>query len=93
MYCVGALEKFAEMNKDQVKTVAFEIAMLGQQGLDVNSPDPKYTLRSLPGNFSGTHLMSIMCVGFQQIAPGKDIGFDLSQECATAKQMFAAQTA
>ena len=91
MYCVGALEKFAEMSNNEVKAVAFEIALLGQRGLDVNSPDPKYTLRSLPGNFSGTHLMSLMYVGFQQIAPSQDIGFDLSQEYATAQQMFAAQ--
>ena len=89
MYCVSAMEKFSTMSQAEVKAVAFEIALLGQRGLDVNSPDPKYTLRSLPGSFSGTHLISLMYVGFQQIAPGKDIGFDLSKEYKAAQQMFA----
>ena len=91
MYCLGALEKFSAMDNAKVQAVAFEIALLGQRGLDVNNPASRYTLRSLPGDFSGLNLMALMYVGFQQIAPDKDIGFDLTSEFATAEQMFAAQ--
>jgi len=34
--------------------------MLGRSGLDINDPDDKYTLKALPGKFSGLHLLAIM---------------------------------
>jgi len=91
MYCLGALQKFAKMSQGEVQAVAFEIALLGQRGLDVNNPDPQYTLRSLPGDYSGLHLMSLMYVGFKQLAPDKDIGFDLAEEYRTAQRMLSAE--
>ena len=30
--------------------------MLGRTGLDINDPTDKYTLKALPGKFSGLHL-------------------------------------
>jgi len=30
-----------------------EIAMLGREGFDINSPEKKYSLKSLRGHFSG----------------------------------------
>lgn len=93
MYCLGALQKFAKMSQGEVQAVAFEIALLGQRGLEVNNPDSRYTLRSLPGDYSGLHLMSLMYVGFKQLAPDKDIGFDLAEEYRTAQQMFSAEKA
>ena len=53
MYCVGALEMFEPMSADQVQKIGFEIAMLGTRGIDVNNPESRYTLKSLPGEFSG----------------------------------------
>ena len=91
MYCLSALQKFATMSQGQVQAVAFEIALLGQRGLDVNNPNPQYTLRSLPGDYSGLHLMSLMYVGFKQLAPDKDIGFDLAEEYRTAQRMLSAE--
>lgn len=91
MHCLGALEKFSAMDRAKVQAIAFEIALLGQRGLDVNNPASRYTLRSLSGDYSGLHLMSLMYVGFQQIAPVKYIGLDLAIENATAKQMFFAE--
>jgi tetratricopeptide (TPR) repeat protein len=80
MYCLGALETFAKMSKEDIRQVTFEIALLGRQGLDVNDPAQKYQLRSLPGRFSGLHLVSIEYVGFKLIDQSVDIGFDLAAE-------------
>jgi tetratricopeptide (TPR) repeat protein len=88
MYCLGALERFATMQPDEVQAIGFEIALLGQRGLEVNNPDITHTLRTLPGDFTGLHLMSLMYVAFKQIAPELDIGFDLAQEYAAAQQLL-----
>lgn len=88
MYCLGALQKFTDMTPDEVQKIGFEIAMLGTRGLDVNDPTPKYTLHTLPGNFSGLHLVSIEYVAFKQIMPTQDIGFDLSREYKMALSLF-----
>jgi tetratricopeptide (TPR) repeat protein len=87
-YCEGALERFKDMPLAEVQKITFEIAMLGSRGLDVNDPAEQYTLRSIPGKFSGLHLLCIEYVGFQIIDPKVDIGFDLSAEYAVARGMF-----
>ena len=74
------------MTPEQVLEIASEIAMLGRKGLNV-TPTPKYQLRSLPGEFSGMHLISIMYAAFQQIAPEQEVGIDLSQEYQSAQQL------
>ena len=91
MYCLGALERFEGMSRDEIQAIGFEIAMLGRRGLDVNSPDSRYTLRTLPGEFSGLHLVSLMYTAFKQIAPETDVGFDLSREYEAAISMHNAQ--
>jgi tetratricopeptide (TPR) repeat protein len=83
-YCLGALQRFEGMAKQQVQGITFEIAMLGTRGLQVNDPAQQYTLRSIPGKFSGLHLLCIEYVGFKIIDPSVDIGFDLSAEYAEA---------
>lgn len=85
MYCLGALQTFAKMPKEEVRKVTFEIAMLGTKGVDVNDPAQKYQLRSLPGRYSGLHLVSIEYVGFKLLDPTVDLGFDLSQEYRQAQ--------
>lgn len=80
MYCLEAIERFESMPPEKVKQISFEIGMLGMKGIDTNDPTQKYTLRSLPGKFSGLQLMSMMYVGFKNIDPNMDIGFDLSRE-------------
>jgi tetratricopeptide (TPR) repeat protein len=89
MYCLSALQKFSRMKPPEVQGVAFEIAMLGMRGIDPNDAAKKYTLRSMPGTYSGLELLSIMYVGFKQIAPDMDSGFDLSKEYQAAQQLFA----
>lgn len=86
-YCLSALEIFEPMNPEEIKNIAFEIAMKGTSGLDINDPDQKYTLDSLPGKFSGFYLTCCMYVGFQMIDPTLDVGIDLSKEYNSAKQM------
>ena len=88
MYCLSALQKFAAMDPAEVQKVGFEIALLGRSGLDVNNPDRKYPLHSLPGEYTGLQLMSYMYVAFKQIAPEQDIGFDLSKEYEEALKLF-----
>jgi tetratricopeptide (TPR) repeat protein len=84
MYCLGALESFEGMPHQEVQKIGFEIAILGQSGLDTTDNMQKYTLRSLPGQFSGLQLVSIMYVAFKTIAPDQDVGFDLSREYQAA---------
>ena len=88
MYLLGALEKFEKLPRDQVQKIGFEIALLGTRGLDVNSPETKYTLKSLEGNFSGLQLVCIEYAAFKQFAPEQNIGFDLSAEYETALKLF-----
>lgn len=88
-FCLDALQKFQALGDEQTKTITFEITMLGRNGFDINSPDKKYTLRSLPGHFSGLHLVSLMYVGLKLLAPTVDAGIDLSKEYAEAKRLFA----
>ena len=87
-YCMGAIKNFANMPPDQVQTISHEIALLGMNGLDVNSSEQKYRLRSLPGQFSGLHLVAIMYTGFQLIDPSLDVGFDLRREFDAAKSLL-----
>src|SRR5689334_3343214 len=87
MYCLSALQKFALLTPAEVQKIGFEIALLGRSGLEVNNPDRKYTLRTLPGQYTGLQLMSYMYVAFKQVAPEQDIGFDLSSEYDQALQL------
>jgi tetratricopeptide (TPR) repeat protein len=88
MYCLSALKHFDKLSLEQVRQIGFEIAMLGTRGLDVNSPEQKYTLKSMEGNFSGLHLVCLQYVAFKRIAPEHSIGFDLSAEYETALGLF-----
>jgi tetratricopeptide (TPR) repeat protein len=88
MYCLGALEMYQNMALDEIRQVGFEVAMLGMNGIDVNDPAPKYHLRTMPGNYSGLHLMCMEYVSFKQFAPEIDIGFDLSKEYHSAQALF-----
>lgn len=89
MYMVSALKLFRERSEDQVRQITFEIALKGTGGFDINNPDKKYAINSMPGTFTGLQLVSYMYVGFKKIAPDQDIGVDLSQEYETAMQLFA----
>jgi tetratricopeptide (TPR) repeat protein len=86
-YCLGALQRFEGMPKSEVQRITFEIAMLGARGLQVNDPTEQYSLNSIPGKFSGLHLLCIEYVGFKIIDPAVDIGFDLATEYEAARSV------
>ncbi len=87
MYISGALDTFEKVGPAKVRDIAFEIAMKGQSGLDVNDSDQKYTLKTLPGKFSGLHLVAIMYAGFKQLDPGLDAGIDFRAEYDAARAL------
>ena len=69
--------------------ITFEIAKLGEAGLDYASTEKKYRLASCPGeSFSGHQLMCLMFAGFKRIAPDQDTGMDLSEPWVTALELF-----
>lgn len=86
-YCLAALQKFDGMPLDDIKKITYEIAILGTKGLDINDAEQKYTLKSMSGRFSGTHLMSFLFVGFKMIAPEETYPFDLTLEYQTALEI------
>ena len=87
MYLIGAIEKFAGLPRKEVEKIGYEVARLGMDGFDVNDSRQKYQLRSLPGQFSGLHMVCLMYAAFKIINPTADIGFDLADEYAVAQQM------
>ena len=88
MYCLSALEHFADLPDEEVQKITFEVGMLGTKGFEINDPAQQYQLRSMPGKFSGMQMVCIMYVGFKRIAPECAASFDLSNEYAVALEMF-----
>ena len=89
---MSALERYDKLPVEKVREIAFEIGIVGQRGLDYADPEPKYTLRSLPGEkFSGLQLMCLMYAGFKRIAPEQDTGMDLHEPFLTALDLFTAK--
>lgn len=86
-YCLDAIKRFREMGDTKMRAAVYEIAVLGRGGLDINDSAKRYTLTSLPGEFSGLHLVSLMYVGFRQIDPSSDGGIDLSKAHAEAENL------
>ena len=61
--------------------------MLGRNGLDINDPTDKYTLKALPGSFSGLHQLAITYTAFRQIDPTTDTGADFGAKYQAALEM------
>lgn len=91
MYCLGALERFEPLSPQEVRKIGLEIAVLGTGGIDPNDADRRYTLKSLPGEYSGLQLLCFMFVAFRAVAPDRDIGFDVSREYDTALVLHTAR--
>ena len=91
MYILGALNTFKEVGVKKRQEITFEVAIKGRSGLDINDPTQKYTLKTLPGKFSGLHLVAIMHVGFKQIDPTMNSGADFDAEYDAAIKLFREQ--
>lgn len=88
-HLLGALERYEKLTDDKVREIAFEIGLVGRSGLDYSAPEPKYSLRSIPGeNFSGLQLMCLMYAGFKRIEPNLDTGMDLHEPFIAALALF-----
>ena len=84
-YMMAAMKLFAEMPREQAGHVVMEIAKLGQNGLEINNPLKRYTLKNLNGDFSGLQLLSYMHVGMALFDPTVDSGSGLQREYEIAK--------
>lgn len=87
MYCLGALERCENLSPAEVQKIAMEIAAVGTKGINPNDANRKHTLRSLPGEFTGLHLLCYMYVTWKQVAPHMSIGFDLDREYQEALKL------
>jgi tetratricopeptide (TPR) repeat protein len=86
-YCLGALNFFKNKSMKEIQAIAFEIGLKGRQGLDINNPQKKYQIKTMPGIFTGLNLVCYMYVGFRLIAPETDVGIDLSDEYKAALRL------
>lgn len=92
-YMVGAMEYFETCLPEEVRKIAFEIAMLGQNGI---SPDQKsgYSLKTIPEkDFGGYELLAYYYVSWAQTAPDmlEKLGLPFDNAYAMALQMFNAK--
>lgn len=86
-YMMDALDRFAGMSKADVGQTTMEVALLGKQGLRINDPDTRYTLRSMEGEFSALNLLCLMHVGVRSFDPNADTATGLDKEYEVAKAM------
>jgi hypothetical protein len=89
-YCLAAMKRYASMSPADLQRLALALAMEGQKGLAVHNPEIKYRVKGLDGEFSGLAMVCYLYVAMQRLAPGKNIGFDVSVEYEQAKKMFDA---
>jgi hypothetical protein len=87
-YCLDGLRRFSALEDKELKAAVYEIAMLGRAGFDTNDPQKKHRLQSLPGVFSGLHLVSLMYTGLRLLTLDAAVGMDLSREFVAAKALF-----
>jgi tetratricopeptide (TPR) repeat protein len=86
-YCLSAINFFKNKSMREIQSISFEIGLKGLSGLDINDPQKKYQIISIPGTFTGLQLLCYMYVGFRLIAPEKDVGIDLSDEYIVALRL------
>lgn len=88
MYMVKAIQYFEGLSPQQTQAIAFEIAMLGMQGI---SPDNKnYRLKKIPNKaFTGYQLLSYYYVSWSIAYPDKlaELGLPYEEEYAAAKKL------
>ncbi len=88
-HLLAVLKRYDKLPVEKVRKIAFEAASVGRHGLDYASPEPKYTLKSLPDEqFTGLQMMCLMYAGFKRIAPEHDLGMDLNDPFLTALELF-----
>ena len=92
MYMVAALEYFDGMPMEEIRKIAFQIAMLGVGGIDPNKKG--YQILAMPDKqFSGHELLAYYYVSWKIAEPEKlkMLGLPFDDNYITAKQMFDAK--
>lgn len=88
-YCLDALKLLSKLSKEEIKNIGFEIAMLGEHGIDPNNPEKRFHLASVPGTtFTGKHLLAFMYSTWKEIDPTIETGLDFKEEYEWAKMML-----
>ena len=88
MFMVEALQYFKAMPIEAIKKTAFEIAMIGQQGIDPKIDN--YIVGSIPNQrFSGYQLLSFYYVSWALAVPEHvgELGLDYKEEFGMAVKM------
>lgn len=67
MYMVDALNYFSKLPQESVKTIAFEIATVGTQGIDPSKKN--YSVPSITGTFSGYKMLAYYYVSWAMAIP------------------------
>ena len=84
VFCLAAMETFKEVGRERTQAIAFEIASLASDGLNIRDRTSRFRLRSMPGEFSALQLVVYMWVGLKRVDPKTDPGIDFSREYAFA---------
>lgn len=88
MFMVEALKHFKDKNAEDVKQAAFEIAMLGTQGIDPNKKD--YIISSINNKrFSGNQVLAFYYVSWALAMPKEvqHLGLEFGKEFEMAKKI------
>jgi len=88
MFMVEALKHFKEKEASDIKQAAFELAMLGTQGIDPNKKD--YIISSINSKrFSGNQVLAFYYVSWALAMPEQvqHLGLDFSKEFEMAKKI------
>lgn len=88
MYMIDALSYFSSMSKEEIKKIAFDLAHLGQSGIDPNKDG--YRIASIPGsNFSGYKTLAYYYVSWALGVPEMlaQLGMPFDEEYEIAQKM------
>lgn len=92
MFMVDALQYFKSMPLDQIKKIAFEIAMLGTQGYRPDKSD--YKISSIAGKvFSGYHILAYYYVSWMLAIPDmvSQLNLPYQEEFEMANKMHSSK--
>lgn len=84
VFCLAALETFRSVERERARAVVFELASIGNRGLDIRDRTSRLRLLSLPGEFTPLQLVVYMYVGLKKTDPKTDPGIDYAREYAFA---------
>lgn len=89
MFMVEALKHFKEKQADDIKQAAFELAILGTQGIDPNKKD--YIISSIDNKrFSGNQVLAFYYVSWALAIPEQvqHLGLDFAKEFMMANKLI-----